>query len=438
MNLKEYKKFYSYVIPSILAFALSGVYTIIDGFFVGHSVGDIGLSTINIAYPVVALLQALGTGIGMGGAILYTLNSSSGKTETSKKYLHTTTILLFLVSIIFMIILLSTMTPVLKILGATGDILELGKQYLKYIVIGAIFQIFATGVVPIIRNNNGAKFAMITMISGFICNIILDYLFVWVFELSVSGAAIATIIGQALTAILGICYLIYHKISFIGSIPKNILKLTKDIIKIGIAPFGLSLSPIISHLFMNRFSAKYGGEIAIASYACIGYVFAIVSLLVQGVGDGSQPIISEYYGKEGKKATFKMRKLAYYTSFSLAVICIIALFFFKGYIGTLFGASNITTENVANTLPIFLTGFMFIAFSRVTTSYFYATEKVTYSYMLVYIEPIIQVLLLLILPHFKGQLAVWWCMPLAQIITCLIAVILKNISDKKTDIIRNE
>lgn len=159
MNIKEYKKFYSYVIPSILAFALSGIYTIIDGFFVGNSVGDIGLSTINIAYPVVALLQALGTGLGMGGAILYTLNYSSDKKELAKKYLHTTTILLFLVSIIFMIILFLTMTPVLKMLGATGDMIELGKQYLKYIVIGATFQIFATGIVPIIRNNNGAKFA---------------------------------------------------------------------------------------------------------------------------------------------------------------------------------------------------------------------------------------------------------------------------------------
>lgn len=438
MNINEYKKFYSYVIPSILAFALSGIYTIIDGFFVGNSVGDIGLSTINIAYPVVALLQALGTGIGMGGAILYTLNYSSGKKESAKKYLHTTTILLFLVSIIFMIILLLTMTPVLKILGATEDILELGKQYLKYIVIGAVFQIFATGVVPIIRNNNGAKFAMTTMICGFICNIILDYLFVWVFEWSVKGAAIATIIGQALTAILGIFYLIHHKISFIGTIPKGIVKITKDIVKIGIAPFGLSLSPIISHLFMNRFSAQYGGEIAIASYACIGYVFAIVSLLVQGVGDGSQPLISEYYGKGGKKATFRMRKLAYYTSFILAVICIIGIFLFKGNIGTLFGASNSTTENVANTIPIFLIGFIFLAFSRVTTSYFYATEKVGYSYMLVYIEPIIQVLLLLILPHFKGQLAVWWCMPLAQIITCLIAIVLKCVSDKKADMTSNE
>lgn len=431
MKNKDLKVFYSYVIPSVLAFALSGIYTIIDGFFVGHSVGDIGLSTINIAYPVVALLQALGTGIGMGGAILYTLNSSSGKKESANKYLHTTTILLFIASIILMIILFLTMTPVLEMLGATGDMVKLGVDYLKYIIIGAIFQIFATGIVPIIRNNNGSKFAMITMICGFVCNIILDYLFVWVFEWSVAGAALATIIGQALTAILGIIYLIHHKISFIGSISKGLGKITKDIVKIGIAPFGLSLSPIISHLFMNRFSAQYGGEMAVASYACIGYVFAIVSLLVQGVGDGSQPLISEYYGKGGKQATIKTRKLAYYTSFALAMICMIVIFFLRGNIGSLFGASDTTTDNVANIMPIFLIGYIFLAFSRVTTSYFYATEKVGYSYTLVYIEPIIQVLLLLILPHLKGQLAVWWCMPLAQIMTCIIAIILKYISDKK-------
>ena len=425
MNKETYKIFFSYVIPSVLAFALSGIYTIVDGFFVGHSAGDIGLSTINIAYPVVSLLQALGTGIGMGGAVMYTLNHSSGKHEEAKKYLHCTMILLLAVSIIFTILLFFTMKPVLHLLGATEEMTTLGVQYLQYIVAGTIFQIFATGVVPIIRNNNGANFAMGTMIAGFLCNIVLDYLFVWVYEWSIAGAALATIIGQALTAAGGFIYLVRHKIPIWGIERKGIGKQIKDIFKIGIAPFGISFTPLISQLFMNRFSVQYGGEIAVASYACIGYVFAIVCLLVQGVGDGSQPLISRYYGQKDRKAVLQTRRFAYNTAIALAVFCIIVLIAVRGKIGILFGASSTATKNVASAMPIFVCGYIFIAFSRVTTAVFYAVEKVGYSYILVYMEPILQVLLLMILPRFWQQTGVWWSMPLAQILTAVAAVILK-------------
>ncbi len=429
MSKSHGKTFYSYVVPSVLAFALSGVYTIVDGFFVGRSVGDIGLSTINIAYPVVSLLQALGTGIGMGGAVLYTLNLSSGKQGEAKKYLRCTTVLLLAVSALLTVLLFFTMTPVLRLLGATGEMVTLGEEYLEYIVTGTVFQIFATGVVPIIRNNSGAKFAMGTMIAGFLCNIALDYLFVWVFEWSVAGAALATIIGQALTALGGFVYLAHHKIPVWGIETKGTGKGIKDIFKIGIAPFGISLTPLISHLFMNRFSVQYGGEVAVASYACIGYVFAIVCLLVQGVGDGSQPLVSQYYGQRKMKAVLQTRKLAYRTAAVLAALCIAGLYAARGLIGPLFGASAAATESVASAMPVFLSGYLFLAFSRVTTAVFYATEKVGYSYMLVYIEPVFQVLLLLILPRFWDQTGVWWSMPLAQILTAATAAVLKVRTD---------
>lgn len=430
MNSKACKTFYSYVVPSVLAFALSGVYTIVDGFFVGNSVGDIGLSTINIAYPVVSLLQALGTGIGMGGAVMYTLSRSSGKEEEAKRYLRGTTLMLLAVSVVFTAVLFPTMEPVLRLLGATGEMVTLGVEYLQFIVLGTVFQIFATGVVPIIRNNSGANFAMGTMIAGFLCNIALDYLFVWVYEWSVAGAALATIIGQALTAAGGFLYLARHKIPVWGFQLKGIGREIKDIFKIGIAPFGISLTPLISHLFMNRFSVQYGGEMAVASYACIGYVFAVVSLLIQGVGDGSQPLVSQYYGQKDTTAVIQTRRLAYGTAAALAAVCIAGLYAVRGGIGVLFGASPETTQNVAAALPIFLTGYLFLSFSRVTTAAFYATEQVGCSYTLVYMEPILQVVLLLILPRFWEQTGVWWSMPLAQILTAILALVLKLRTDK--------
>lgn len=422
MNRNLCKTFYSCVIPSVLAFALSGVYTIVDGFFVGRSVGDIGLSTINIAYPVVSLLQALGTGVGMGGAVMYTLHRAAGREEEAGNSLKCTTLLLLAVSLFFTILLLFTMEPALRLLGARGEMIPLGVDYLRYIALGAVFQIFATGVVPIIRNNNGARFAMETMIAGFLCNILLDYLFVWVYGWSVAGAALATIIGQALTALGGLIYLAGHRLPVWGLRVKGLGRSAGEIVKIGIAPFGISLTPLVSHLFMNRFSVDQGGELAVASYACIGYVFAIVCLLVQGVGDGCQPLISRYHGQGETGAVLRTRGLAYGTAAGLALFSMAGLYFVRGNIGPLFGASPAATEMVAEALPIFLCGYLFLAFSRVTTAAFYATEKAGRSYLLVYIEPVFQVLLLLVLPSFWGQNGVWLSMPLAQALTAAVAL----------------
>ena len=97
--MNRYKVFASYVIPSVLAFALSGVYAIVDGFFVGRSTGDAGLSAINIAFPVVSLMQSLGTGIGMGGSVLWTVKKASGSEEAAGKYVRGTLLLLLLVSV---------------------------------------------------------------------------------------------------------------------------------------------------------------------------------------------------------------------------------------------------------------------------------------------------------------------------------------------------
>lgn len=424
------KTFYAYVIPSLLAFALSGVYSIVDGFFVGRSIGDIGLSTINIAYPVVALLQALGTGIGMGGAVMYAVHHYSGKTDEAKAYLRCTMWLLLAVSVVCTVVLLCTMEPVMRLMGGTGAIVPMGVEYLRWILLGAVFQIFATGVVPLIRNNHGAKFAMEIMVAGFVCNIVLDYLFIWGWAWGISGAALATVIGQALTAAGGLLYLKWHHIPVWGLARKGMSTCTKGISKIGIAPFGLTIMPIISLLFMNRFSVQYGGDIAVASYACISYVFCIVCLLVQGVGDGSQPLLSQYYGQKDAKSVHQTRLLAYGTAEILAVFCIVGLYAARGIIGPLFGASAETTASITSATPIFLSGFVFLAFSRITTAVFYATEKVRASYTLVYIEPMFQVLLLLLLPRIWGQTGVWWCMPLAQILTAVVAMVLMTRIDK--------
>lgn len=428
--MAELKKFLSYVIPSVLAFALSGVYAIVDGFFVGNSVGDIGLSTINIAYPVTALIQAVGTGIGMGGAVYYSIHRAERKDKEAREFVAGTLWLLLFSSIVATAALYLLTTPILKAFGAEGVLLTLGEEYLRIICLGAVFQIVGTGLVPLIRNAGGSAFAMFTMIAGFLTNIVLDYLFVWVYEWSTAGAALATLIGQGVSMVGGIIYL-YQKKQMTFHMPvSKIGTVFRRICKIGVAPFGITLTPNFSLILINRFSASYGGEEAIASYACISYVISIVYLVLQGVGDGSQPLMSQYYGAKELGRLRKTRTFAYGCSMLLSAVGIVTLFLVRWQVGTLLGASDAVIGEVAAIFPIFLLAIPFIAVNRITTAGFYATEKSGFSYLLTYAEPVLMLLLLLILPRFGGQMMIWWSTALARIISAVLAILLLRYADR--------
>lgn len=426
------KKFFTYVIPSVLAFALSGVYAIVDGYFVGNSVGDVGLSTINIAYPAAALIQAVGTGIGMGGAVSYSISRAENKEGKAREYIAGTLWLLLAASAIITVLLCGFRTPILKALGAEGEILSLGEGYLFVIALGAGLQIIGTGLVPLIRNNGGAEFAMVTMVMGFGTNIVLDYLFVWVCGWSTGGAALATVIGQGVTMAGGLIYL-FRKGQIHWRLPaERAGRVMKAIIKVGIAPFGLTLTPNFSLILINRFSVFYGGDEAIAIYACISYVISIVYLILQGVGDGSQPLMSTYYGEGDIKRLRQTRKAAYGFALLLSFVSILALYAARAQVGVLLGASGEVAGKVAGIFPVFLLAVPFIAVSRITTAGFYATGKSALSYILTYIEPIAMLILLLALPPLLGgQIMIWWGTAIAQIITAMLSLILKFVSDKR-------
>lgn len=428
MNRKA--EFFSYVIPSVLAFALSGVYAIVDGFFIGNSVGDVGLAAINIAYPVTALLQALGTGIGMGGAVQYSIHRGKSQNGNPQNYFNTTILLLFSVCLLTMVLLTLTIHPVLSAFGARGELLSMGQEYLRIIVLGAVFQIFSTGFVPLIRNMGSSIVAMYAMIGGFLTNILFDYLLVWVFPYGLAGAAAATIIGQGVTMAVCVCYFIKVRTGF--SLPGLSVVRTAaiNILRIAISPFGLTFSPNIILILMNKFAMIYGGEDAVACYAAIAYITMIIVLLLQGVGDGCQPLISRYYGQKAFAEVRETKRLAYVTAGLIAIICMILLFAVRYDAAALFGASNTVQREVAGILPYFIAGFLFLAFVRVTTSGFYATEKNNFAYILVYAEPVMLFLLLLIVPRFWGITGIWACAPLSQIITAVIALAAKKMESR--------
>ena len=422
MKTTRHDSFAAYVLPSVLAFALSGLYTIVDGFFIGQSLGDLGLAAITLAYPAAALLQAVGTGIGLAGAIRCTILQARGEEQTPRTCFSGTVLLLLATSAAFAAVLLGLLGPVLTVLGAQDEARPLAAEYIRVIAYGTAFQILATGLVPFIRNLGGSAFAMVAMGTGFVTNIALDYLFVWEFHWGMAGGAWATVIGQAATMLLAIGYLVRRRVGFVPPNAGEVLPLWGALLKVAAAPVGLTFSPNITLMVMNHFLLRYGGALAIAVYGCIDYVLSTIYMLLQGVGDGSQPLISRTYGAGNFGELRRTGARAYRAAFGITAVCIVALFLTRSVIGVLFGASAEANAGVTARLPLFLATLPLLAYTRVTIAYFYATEKTALSYVLVFSEPVLTFAVLLILPHLLKLTGVWLAIPAAQALTFCIAV----------------
>jgi Na+-driven multidrug efflux pump len=263
------------------------------------------------------------------------------------------------------------------------------------------------------------------MIAGFTGNTVLNYFLIWILKTGVSGAATSTLIGQSITAVGGLLYLWKKKIPVLG-ICLDTRRMIR-IMKVGVSSFGITLCPNISLFLMNRFLMSYGGNAMVACYAVISYGTMIVYLLLQGVGDGCQPLLSDCYGRREEKQLHFLQRMAYITAEGIAVFCLLSLYLTRGYLGMLFGASKEVCSLVETNMPIILIGFLFLAVARVATAGFYATEQSGKAILLVYSEVIFLFLFLLIFPRLFGTVAVWVSMLGAQIMACICAVILLKI-----------
>lgn len=423
--MKLYKEFFRYVIPSMLAFALSGLYGIVDGFFLGNEMGDAALAAINVAYPITAFVQALGTGIGMGGAVQYTIHKAQEKTEDAAKCLGLTLLLLLGLGVVITPLLLTMNIPMLKALGAQGELLTLGNEYIIWIAWGTLFQILGTGLVPFMRNLGNAYISTVAMVVGAMFNIVFDYLLIWVFHQGMKGAAIASVMGQVAAFVISIGYILWKKERIrLKRIPTG---LVKKILLVACSPFGLSFAPNITLIFVNLNAVAFGGEFAVTCYAPISYITYTVMLLLQGVSDGCQPLVSLFYGKGELKEAGKIYKMSRNFSLFIGMISFAFITWQGRAVVGIFGTSTEVTEYVIGVLPIFLLGMVFAGISRAVISYFYATEKNTRAYILIYGEAVLLGILLLILPRMVGIIGTWISIMLSQILVAVMSQVLLKV-----------
>ena len=416
--IPEYLK---YILPTMLTFTLAGIYSIVDGIFVGHAVGDAGLAGVNVAYPLVCLILALGTGLGMGGGVISSIARGEGNEPRAQRVVGVTLFMLVAVSIPVLVLYTLFAEQLCAALGGQGETLNQAVYYLKVIAIGAPFQVFVTGCTPLIRNRGMVAYAMAVQLLAGAINVVLDYVFVMEMGRGTAGAGEATVVAQMVAFVFVLAFFARRD----NRVPaRNLLpdgSICAHILKLGAAPFGLTLLPEVTTVVNNVSLSYYGGETALAAYAAIAYVAFFVQIMIQSVGDGSQPLISVYRGTGNRDVVRRLRNTNYAVAITLGVVCLALMFAVRDLIPLLFGASDVAAPIIAFALPVFSICYIFYGFTHTTTSYFYAVDDSRSSNTLVISEAVLVCIVVFVMGLLFQVNGIWLAPTVLQIILCAIA-----------------
>ena len=413
-------------LPTVFSLMLSGLYSVMDGLFVGRAAGDTGLAAVNLAWPLVAVITATGIGIGSGGSVLFSNLAGKDEKQESEKTYHLTVCLLVGVGILLSVILFLTYPILLQLLGARGEVLMQAEAYVQIIILGCVFQIIGSGMIPLLRNRGMAVSAMVSMVTGMFVNLALNYVFIFKVGLGIRGAALGTIAAQI--SVIFICiYLIYIK----GKTKVQLVwnwKRSVKIFQIGVSAVGLSLAPSIVLIFTNLQCLKYGGDAAVACYAVISYiVFPVQSMLV-GVGDGSQPLMSFYCGAGKREELAYIKRVASASVIVLGVVMLAVVVSVSDFFPAIFGMSKQSEQFFHVGMRISAVSFLFTGLAKFHISYLNATLKVKPAMALIYGETLIVApIFLFLLPAVFGIIGIWWSLAATQVMMLLLYQIVKEL-----------
>ena len=431
-------KLSAYVIPSIISMVLVGTYTNIDGFFIGNVTGDNGLAAINIVWPIVAFITSLGTGLGIGGSVILNKMRGTGDEFGASKVKSTLLFLLVTIGFLAGLVLELTYEPLLKLMGAEGQVLDYACDYAHIVCLGAIFQILGSGLVALLRNEQKTYFSMVCCIVGLIVHLLLDILLVNEYKLS--GVAVSTVLSQAV--IMALCLLaLYVKkpqeceaqekdatpfFEKCKKLFKNVeTKYLLPILGASTSPFGINFVPSIVLLFTNYFALKVGDTAGVSAYAVMSYAVYTFDYIYQGVCDGVQPVLSYCCGakdKDGEKKALKysVKLLVVFTvAFILLTPALIAV------MPKLFAVSGTAQEMMTSGFILYAIAYPFKAVVKFVCSYYYAIGKTKPSNLLIYADPILFTpLFLIVLPLFMGGMdGIWLAMTFAQICVAILGAL---------------
>lgn len=441
------KLIFKFSVPCILSLLISALYNIVDQIFIGNSsVGALGNTATSIVFPLTTIALAFGLMLGDGAAAFMSLCLGKGEKDKIRKTVGTTILFSFIVSMLFYAICFPLLNQILSLFGAkTSESLEKAYEYGFIIVIGFPFYIMMSTMNSIIRADGAPKVAMISMVVGAVTNIILDAVMILALDMGLTGAALATIIGQILSFIISTIYFFRSKT----------LKLTiKDFIpdwscffetlKLGFSSFLTQISiVIISVVSMNTLAkygkdSKYGINDPQAIVGVVMKVFTIVINIAVGIASGAQPIIGYNYGAKLYK---RVKKGYYIIVVSIAVVGLIATILFQSIpkqIVSMFGANtsnpDLYYEFGVKTVRIYLMLIAITCLQKGSAIFLQSISAPLKATMLSLTRDVICfVPLTICLPMALGIEGVLWAAPISDGISIILTIIFILLEFKKMD-----
>ncbi len=307
-------------IPTVVAQLINMLYNLIDRIFIGHmpEIGDLALTGVGVCLPLIMLVSAFASLVSAGGAPRASIFMGKKDNETAEKIMGNCFFLQIIISFILTIILLIFNRDLLLLFGASENTIEYAVKYMNVYAIGTLFVQLTLGMNAYITSQGFSKIAMITVLIGAVCNMALDPIFIYAFNMGVSGAALATIISQAISCTFVLIFLFSKKSVLKLKISNFKLdyRIVLPCMALGLAPFIMQASECIIIVSFNSSLQNYGGDLAVGAMTILSSVMQFAMLPLQGFAQGAQPISSYNYGAKNVDRVVKTFKL-------LLMICLI-------------------------------------------------------------------------------------------------------------------
>lgn len=409
--------------PAMVGLVVQALYNLTDTVFVGRGVGSLAIAGIAISFPVQILVMAIAQTFGIGAASIVSRSLGAGDRARARRTLGN----LFSIVVISSAVIASLgslfLTPLLRLFGATETILPYGRDYLGMILLGTPFFLFAMATNAVVRGEGNARVAMGTMIISGLLNIALDPLFIYGLHMGVSGAALATVLAQAVT----VGYLIYYFSSSRSSLRTRITDLRLDArivwesFAVGIGSGLRAAAGSFTTIILNNTLAVYGGDTAIAAFGVINRIITFLFLPMFGVVQGMMPIVGYNYGaRQLNRARHAVRlSTMITTAMSLATTAVLAAF--PNQLMRVFTGDPALIEMAVPSVRLIVIAFPTVGFQVIAAGMYQALGRPLPAMVLALLRQVILLApLVLVLPRVLGLPGVWASFPIADGVAGLI------------------
>lgn len=426
------KLFTKLLVPTIMGMAASALFTVVDGIFVGNGIGSDAMAAVNISAPIFMIITGVGLMFGMGGGILTSINLSQGKKKVANINFTQSVIALVFISLVMTLLLTIFPHKIATLFGSDEYLMDMVVEYLFWFSISLPFTVLVVALPFFIRLTN-PKISMWAMLAATVVNIILDYLFIFVFKWGLFGAAIATDIGEFVGAAIMIIYLFRHSIAirfvWLKLSVKSLLLTLRNVgymIKLGFSVFLSEITISVMIISGNYVFMDYMGADGVAAYSVICYLFPIIFMVFNATVQSAQPIISYNYGCGQMKRSDNALRLSMLFTLAFAFSIMLLFICFTRSIVTLFIPDTACAAwgyAVAG-LPLFATDYLFFGINIIIIGYYTSIERLRRAISLTVLRGILPVVFFFTLPLLLDVNGIWLAVAAGDITTTVVIVIL--------------